>query len=129
MNPPKRRNRGTPANVDENFVGFEDFIVDHDCAGRLKAGMALDDRAILESPQPFLDCPARASGNFVLACLNKFYIDAYIAIDIEPKFGAPAGNMGHIHAGNHRLGREASRIYASAAKLVAFNNGDGHARG
>jgi len=47
MNSRHLRDRRTPADVDENLVGFEDFIVDHDSAGRLKASMALDDRAIL----------------------------------------------------------------------------------
>lgn len=40
--------------VDVNFVGFEDIIVDYDCVGRLEAGMALDDRAVFQSSQPFL---------------------------------------------------------------------------
>ena len=42
MNTWERGNRGTPANVDENFVRLQDFIVDHDSAGRIKSGMALD---------------------------------------------------------------------------------------
>ena len=94
MNPRDRGNRGAPTHVDEDFVGFQDFIVDHDSAGRLKAGMALDDRAIFKSSQPFLDAPVRPSGNFILACLDTFHIDAHIAIDDKTIFGASASTYG-----------------------------------
>ena len=49
MNTWERGNRGAPANVDENLVGLQDFIVDHDGAGRMKSGMALDHRSIFQS--------------------------------------------------------------------------------
>jgi hypothetical protein len=48
------------------------FIVDHDSAGRMKSGMALDHRTIFQSSQPFLYAPVRPSGNFILACFNTF---------------------------------------------------------
>ena len=129
MNPRHRGNRGAPANVDENFVGLQDFIVDHDSVGRLKAGMALDDRTIFQSSQPFLYAPVRPSGNFILACFDTFHVDAHIAIDSKTIFGASASNMGRVRAGNERLCRDTSRIHTCATKLVAFNNGDCHARG
>ena len=31
------------------LVGLQDFVIDHDSARRLKAGMALDDRTIFKS--------------------------------------------------------------------------------
>src|SRR4029077_13308697 len=118
-----------PTDIDENFVGLQDFIIDRDSAGRLKAGMALNDRTIFKSSQPFLDAPVRPSGNFILACFNTLHIDADIAIDSKTKLGASAGNMGRVRAGNQGLCRYTSCIYTGAAKLVAFNYGDRHARG
>src|SRR5262245_33731487 len=103
MNPLDRGNRRAPTNVDENFVGLQDFIIDHDSAGRLKAGMALDDRTIFESSQPFLYALVRPSGNFILACFNTFHINADIAIDNKTIFGASASKVGDVGAGNERL--------------------------
>src|SRR5262249_15233000 len=57
-----------------------------------------------------------------------FHIDAYIAIDNKTVFGASASNMGGVRAGNERLCWYTSRIHTCATKLVAFNNGDRHAR-
>ena len=37
--------------------------------------------------------------------------------------------MGRVRAGDHRLGRDASRVHTGAAKLVAFDDGDRLARG
>src|SRR5438034_10785057 len=124
MNPRERGNSGAATNVDENLVGLQDFVVDHDSAGRLKAGVALDDRAILKSAQPFLYAPVGASGNFILACFNALHIDAHIAIDNETILGASAGNMGRVRAGYERLCRYASGIHAGTAKLVAFHDGE-----
>jgi hypothetical protein len=104
------------------------FIVDHDSAGRMKSGMALDHRTIFQSSQPFLYAPVRPSGNFILACFNTFHIDADIAIDSKTIFGTSASNMGRVRAGNERLCWYTSRIDTGATKLVAFNNGDRHAR-
>src|ERR1700722_15727399 len=129
MNPRNGGNRGAPTNVDENFVGFQDLTIDRDSAGRLKAGMALDDRTILKTTQPCLYTPARPSGNFILACLDTFHIDAHIAIDNKTIFSASASNMSRVCAGNERLGRYTSRVHTSATKLAAFNNGNRHARG
>jgi hypothetical protein len=129
VNPRDRRNRGTPTHVDENFVALQDFIIDHDSAGRLKASMALDDRTIFKSSQRFLYAAVRPSGNFILACFNTLHIDAHIAIDNKTIVGASASNMGRVRAGNERLCRYASRIHTGATKLVAFDNGDCHARG
>src|SRR5271165_3318630 len=137
MNPRHLGDRGAPANVDENPVGLHDFIIDRDRARRLKAGMALNDAAILKSPQPFLDAPARPPGNFIFAGFDPLHIHAHVvlrlavraAIDSKTIFGTAAGHMGRIRAGHHRLGRGASRIHAGAAKLLPFNNGDSHARG
>src|SRR5947207_13057985 len=99
MNPLDRGNSGAPTDIDEDVVGLQDFIVDHDTAGRLKAGMALEDRAILKSSQPFLYAPVRPPGNFILACFNTLHIDADIAIDHKTIFGAAASNMGRVRAG------------------------------
>src|SRR2546428_10053786 len=103
MNPLDRGNRGAPTDIDEDFVGLQDFIIDHDSAGRLKAGMALGDRTIFQSSQPFLYAPVRAPGNFILACFNTLHIDADIAIDNKTIFGTSASNMGRVRAGNERL--------------------------
>jgi hypothetical protein len=108
---------------------LQDFIVDYDSAGRLKAGMALDDRTIFEPSQPVLDAPVRPSGNFILACFDTFHVDAHTAIDNKTIFGASASNMGRVRAGNECLGRDTSRVHTGATKLVAFNNGDRHAGG
>ena len=124
-----RRNRRAPTHIDENFVGLQDFFIDHDSAGRLKAGMALDDRTILKSSQPFLYAVVRPSGNFILARFNTLHIDAHIAVDDKTVFGASASNMGRVRAGNERLRRYTSCIHTCATKLVAFNNGNSHARG
>ena len=129
MNPRHRGNRGAPADVDENFVGSQHLIVDHDSVGRLKAGMALDDRAILKSSQPFLDALVRPSGNFILARFDAFHINAHIAIANKTILGAAASNMRCVRAGDECLCRDTSRIHTCAAKLVAFDNGDSHARG
>ncbi len=128
MNPWQLGNRGAPADVDENFVGLQNFVVDHDRAGRLKAGMALDDRTIFKSSHPFFHAPVRPSGNCILARFDTLHIDAHVAADIKTIFGASASHMGRVRARNHRLCRDTSRIHTGAAKLVAFNNGDCHAR-
>ena len=91
--------------------------------------MALDDRTILQSSQPFLYALVRPSGHFILACFDTLHIDAHIAIDIKTIFGAPASNMSRVGAGNERLRRYTSSIHTCATKLVAFNDGDRHARG
>src|SRR5262249_43417971 len=90
--------------------------------------MALDDRTVGKSSQPFLYAFARASGNRVLACFDTFHIDAHITVDAETVFTASASNMGSVRTGNERLGRDASRIHTGAAKLVVFDNGERHAR-
>src|SRR5438270_7685818 len=128
MDPWHIGNIGTPADVDENVVGFKNFIVDHDSAGRLKAGMALDDRAVSQSSQPFLYASVRPSGNRILACFHTLHIDAHIAGDSKTIFGASMGNVGCIRAGNHRLCRDAARVHTGAAKLVTFDDGDCLAR-
>src|SRR5262249_19296683 len=56
------------------------------------------------------------------------HIDTHITVDGKTIFGASTGHMGRVGAGNEGLGRDTSRIHTGAAKLVAFNNGDGHAR-
>src|SRR5215472_1430174 len=129
MNPLDRGNRGTATDVDENFVGFQDFIIDNYTAGRLEAGMALDDPAVFKSSQPFLYAPARPSHNFILTRFSTFHIHAHIAIDNKTIFAASASNMGRVGAGNECLCRCAPRIHTCATKLVAFNNGNRHARG
>src|SRR4029434_3481680 len=127
MNPWHRGDRGSPTNIDENFVSLQYFIVDYDAAGRLKAGMALDDSTILKSSQPFLYAPVLPCGYFIFACFSTLHIDMHIAIDNKTKLGATASKMGRVGAGNERLCRYASCIHTRAAKLVTFNNGDCHA--
>jgi hypothetical protein len=129
VNPWKRGNRSATANVDEDFVGFEDFVVDHDGVGRLKASMALDDRTILESPQPFFYAPVRPSGDFILACPDTLHIDAHIAIDDKSKLSASTSNVACMRAGNERLCRNTPCVYACATKFAAFNNRDRLTRG
>ena len=90
--------------------------------------MTLDDHAIFQSSQPFLYSFVRAAGNGIFAGFHTFHIDAHIAIDNKTIFGASASNMGGVRAGNERLCRYTSRIHTGATKLVAFNNGDRHAR-
>jgi hypothetical protein len=128
MNPRHRGDSSASTNVDKNLVGLQDFIVDYDRVGRLKAGMALKDRTILKSSQPFLYALVRPSGNCILACFHPFHIDAHIAGD-KTIFRSSASNMRRVRAGHKRLCRYAPRIHACAAKLVAFNDGDCHARG
>ncbi len=60
MNPRHLGNRSAPANVDKDLVGLKNFIVDRDRVGRLKTGMAMDDRTILHSSQPFFYALVRA---------------------------------------------------------------------
>src|SRR5439155_1963215 len=110
IDPLHRRNRGTATNVDENFAGFEDFIIDHDRPGRLKASMALDDRTIFKSSQPLLYASGRLSADFIFARLNTFHIDAHLTIDLKAVFGAAASNMGRVRTGNERLCRYTSCI-------------------
>jgi len=86
--------------------------------------MALDDRAIFQSSQPFLYSIVRAAGNGIFVGFHTFHIDAHIAIDAEPVFRASASDVGCVGAGNHRLGRDAACVHAGAAKLVAFNDGN-----
>jgi hypothetical protein len=63
-----------------------------------------------------------------LRALTRFHIDADIAIDSKTIFGTSASNMGRVRAGNERLCWYTSRIHTGATKVVAFNNGDRHAR-
>lgn len=90
--------------------------------------MALDDRAIFQSSQPFLYSIVRAAGNGIFAGFQTFHIDAHIAIDAEPAFRASASDVGCVGAGDHRLGRESACVHAGAAELVAFNDGNCFAR-
>ena len=124
-----RWNRGPPTNIDEDFVGFQDLTIDHNSAGRLEAGMALNDSAILKSAQPVLHSLVRPSGNIILARFDTFHIDVHIASNRKTIFGASASNMGRVRTGNECLGRDTTRIHTCATELVAFDNGDGHARG
>src|SRR5262245_34668637 len=91
--------------------------------------MALDERTVCQSSQPFLHTSVRPSGNFILACFHAFHVDAHIAVDSKTIFGTSAGNICRVRAGNERLCRDTSRIHTGATKLVTFNNGDCHARG
>ena len=50
------------------------------------------------------------------------------AVDGKTVFGAPAGHVSRIRAGNERLRRNASCIHARPAELVSFDDGDTHAR-
>ena len=94
----------------------------------MKSGVALDNRDIFQSSQPFLYAPVRPSRNFILACFNTFHIDADIAIDSKTLFRTSTSNMGRVRAGNERLCWYTPRIHTRATKLVAFDNGDRHAR-
>src|SRR5258708_27867901 len=85
--------------------------------------MALNDRAILESSQPFLYALVRPSGNCILTCFHTFHIDADITGD-ETIIVASAGNMGGVGAGYERLRWDASCIHTGATKLVTFDDGD-----
>ena len=69
----------------------------------IKAGMALDDRAVSESSQPFLHAPVRPPRYLILACFHAFHINAHIAIDNKSKLGASAGKVGCLRARNKRL--------------------------
>ena len=124
MNPRDRRNRGAPTNVDENFVGLQDFIVDHDRVRRLKASMTLNDRAIGHSAQPVFHSLVGPRGCFIFAGFDSLDIDAHIA-GVETVFRAPAGNADRIGTRDERLRWDASRIHARAAEFMAFDNRHG----
>src|SRR5205823_1544813 len=98
IDPRHLRNRGATANVDENSVGLKNFIVDHNSVGRLKAGMALDDCAILKSSQPLLYALVRPPGDFVLACFDALHIDTHVTIG-KTIIRASASNVGRVGAG------------------------------
>src|SRR6185369_614407 len=70
----------------------------------------------------------RSARNFILACFNALHIDLHIAIG-KTIFCASPRNVGRVGTGNKRLGRYASGVDTSAAKLVALNNRDRHASG
>src|ERR1041384_2287152 len=91
--------------------------------------MAMNDRTILKSSYPVFHASVRSSGNFILACFYTFHVDANIAGDSKTILGASASHMRRVRASHERLCRYASRIHTGAAKLVAFNNGNSHARG
>src|SRR3954463_683441 len=91
--------------------------------------MALNNGTVLEPSQPVFNALVRLSGNCILACLHLVHVDAHIALDSEAVIGAAASNMGRVSAGDECLGRDTSGIHTGAAKLVAFDNGDGHACG
>src|SRR5215472_1136381 len=118
MNPRHLRNSGASPDVNINVVGFEDFIIDHDSVRRLKAGMTSDDLASLESSQPFFYALVRPFGDCILSCFDAFRIDTHIAAEAEPVFTTSASNVGRVGARNECLGRDASRVHASTAKLV-----------
>src|SRR5436190_4898342 len=90
--------------------------------------MALDDRTIFQSSQPFLYSFVRAAGNGIFAGFHTFHIHAHIAIDAEPVFRAAASDVGRVRASNHRLGRDAACVHTGPAKLVAFDDSDWLAR-
>src|SRR5580692_6251278 len=54
VNPRHVGNTSPAANVDIDLVGLQNFIVDHHCVRRLKPGLALNDRTICRSSEPFL---------------------------------------------------------------------------
>src|SRR5258705_7036412 len=95
--------------------------------------MALNDAAILESSQPFLDAAIGPHGYFILAGFHALHIHAditlHIAVHSKTVFGAPTSHVDRVGTGIHRLGRRTSRIHTGAAKLAAFNDGDGHTGG
>ena len=128
LNPRHLGNKGSSTDVDINLVGLQNFIVDHHSVRRLKAGVALNDRAVLQSSQPLLYALVRPPGHCILARFDAFHINAHITVDAETVFGASAGNMGRVGAGDHRLCRDASRVHTGAAELVAFDDRDCFAR-
>jgi hypothetical protein len=97
--------------------------------GRLKAGVALDDRAIFKSPQILFYTLVRSPGNFILACFDTLHVDAHIAVYIETVFGPTTSDMCCVRTGHECLCGNASRINAGATKLVTFSDRDRHARG
>ena len=118
--------RARAANIDIDLVGLQNFIVDHDSVRRLKAGLALNDRTICRSSEPFLHSLARPRGGCIFAGFDPLHIDAHIT-NGETIFRTSAGNMDRIGTRHERLCRGASRIHACAAKFMAFDNRDGFA--
>ena len=125
MNPRHLWNRSAPAHVDIDLVGLQNFIVDHNQCSTTQSGLGP------ESPYnfsflvaiPLLPCltsPEAAS----LRALIRF-ISTRTSPVAETIFRASAGNMDRIGARHQRLCRNASRIHAGAAKLMAFDNRDG----
>ena len=123
MNSRHVRDRGPRSNIDVDFVGLQNFIVDHDGIRRLEAGVALNDRTIFRSSQPFLHSLAGSPGDCILARFDALYVDAHITSG-ETVFRPSAGNMDRIGTRHERLCRRASGIDTCAAKFIAFDNSD-----
>src|SRR5262249_10825711 len=62
----------------------------------------------------------------ILAGFDSLHIDAHIT-NGETIFRTSAGNMDRIGTRHERLGGDAPRIHACAAKFMAFDNSDGFA--
>src|SRR5690348_7035267 len=111
MNARDRRDRCTATDIDVNFVCFQDVIIDRNSSIRLKAGMALDDRAMFESSQPFLYAFVRPSGDFVFPRLHTFHIDADVAIDEKAVFRTSTSGVSSVGTGHERLRWNTSCIH------------------
>ena len=83
---------------------------------RLKAGGALEDRAILQAFQPVLDPGPGFSRNLVFAGLHAFHVDRNRPFDIHAEIGGAAGHVGGIGAGHHGFCGNAAVVDTGAAK-------------
>src|SRR5262249_49343181 len=123
VNPRHFRNSSAAADIDVNLAGFENLTTNSNTIRRLKAGMALNDRTILQSSQPFFDSFVRASRDRILARFYTLHINSHVAGG-EPVSAAAPGYMGALGACNHRLCGDTARVHAVPAKFVAFDDSD-----
>jgi len=123
-----RRRCGPAADIDEDPLGGQDFPADFDFVRRHEARMAAIDAAILEARERSLDRLVGETDHVVLARLDALHVDRDVAPGAETEVGAAPRGVHGIGAGDQGLGGRAAGIDAGAAKAIALDDRDFHAR-
>ena len=118
------RHYRAPAHVDEDPLGGEPVRSNADLLGRLEAGVALIDGAVVHVLQPSLQCGPRLTRNGVLPGFHPPHVDAPGSAGIHSELGCAPNHMGGVGACHHGLGRNAARVDAGATEQFALDYGD-----
>src|SRR5882757_2855483 len=122
------RHGGPAAHIDEDPVGAQDFRADLDLTRRHEARVAAVDAGILEGRKRSLDTAVGETDDVVFPRLDALHVDLDLAAGAETEVGAAPRGVHGIGAGDQGLGGRAAGIDAGAAKAIALDDRDLHAR-